>query len=146
LFLRRTEAEPALHGRGELAVAGQHHAAGGDGGANGVEPHPDRGHGPEIDRHIEIDVEARIDRAKIDAVAGIDDQPPGPLRCRQLGIGKLHHAALRRHRRGVQVPPHVPHQELDVEMLQRQMRFDAALTPDPERLDDGPSPRPAAVN
>src|SRR3954453_14306252 len=60
LFRKGTEAKPGLHRRGELAVARQDHAAVGNSGANGVESHPDCRHGPQIDRHIEVDVETRI--------------------------------------------------------------------------------------
>ena len=76
LFRKGAEPEPGLHGRGQLPASRQDHPPAGDGGANGVEPHPDRRHGSQIDGDIEIDVKARIDRAEIDALLGIDDQPP----------------------------------------------------------------------
>src|SRR6476659_3849581 len=85
-FLRKwTESKPALHGRGQLPASRQHHLATGTGCPNSIEPHPDRCHGAQIDGYIEIDIEARIDRAEIDTLLRIDDQPPQTLRRRKLG-------------------------------------------------------------
>lgn len=84
-------------------AAGDRQAAIVPGCGNGGKPHPDLGHGAQIRREIQIDVEARIDGAQIDTVFGIDDQPPiAPLR-RLIGEDELNGAALPRHWPGVDV-------------------------------------------
>src|SRR3954452_14842526 len=85
LFCKRTETEPGLHGGSDAAVAGEYHPLAADSSANSIKPHPDRRHGSQIDGYIEIDVETGIDRTEIDAVPGIDDQPPGALRHGEFG-------------------------------------------------------------
>lgn len=48
--------------------------------ADGCISEPDLGHRPQIRCHIQVDIEARIDQAQIDVVAGLDDEPIGALR------------------------------------------------------------------
>src|SRR6266699_4813367 len=142
LLGERAQPEPDLHRGGKLAASRQYHSLACYRGAYCIESQPDRRHGAKIGGYIEVDVEAGIDLAQIGAGLGIDDQPEVPIRRWQGGIDELHHAATDRHRRGVEVPPHVPHQEIDIEVLQRQVRFDPPLPPDSERLHQRPELTP----
>src|SRR6266700_8190109 len=63
LLRERTETEPRLHGRREMAVTRQHHPLACDGSAYGIQPQPDRCHAAQICGNIQIDVESRIDPA-----------------------------------------------------------------------------------
>jgi hypothetical protein len=73
------------------------------------------------------------------------DLPPGPMPRRQFGVLELDDATPLWHRVGIEVAPHVPHQQRRVEMLERQLTLDPALTPPPKATTKGSSSRPAAV-
>src|SRR3954453_11691634 len=136
-FLRKwTETKPGLHRACELRVSGQDHSPACYRSTDIVQPHPDRRHRPQINGYVKVDIEPGIDRTQVYGALRVDDQPPAPLRRRQLGVSEFYDAAAVRHRRGVQVAPHIPHQQLHVEMLKRQVRFDPALAPDSESLDN----------
>ena len=51
-------------------------------------------------------------------ITRIDQQPPRALSGREPRILKLDNAAPLRQRVGIEVAPHVPHQQLHIEMLQ----------------------------
>src|SRR5882724_4201742 len=72
------EAEPDLDIGGELTVACQRDALRGARRSDIVQSKPDRRHGAQIGGDVEVDLEARIDRAQIDSVFRLDDQPPIP--------------------------------------------------------------------
>src|ERR1700730_19356295 len=86
------ETEPGLHRGCELRASRQHHPTFRDSGAHAIEAEPDRRHGPQVCRYVEVNIKARINLAEVDASDGIDDQPPAPLRRRQIRIDDLHDA------------------------------------------------------
>src|SRR6202035_5943980 len=93
LLGKRAEPKPGLHRGAELLASREDHALARDRRAHAVKPHPDRSHAAQIDRDIEIDLEARIDLAEIDALLGIDHQPVMPLRRGLARKGELDGAA-----------------------------------------------------
>ena len=103
--------------------------------AHAFDAHPDGGHRPERAGDIKIDVMARIDRAEIDRVAGLDDQPPVAIALRRVGILELDDQPARRRRVEPQAAAHVPHQQLGIELFERQFAGDPALAPFAEGFD-----------
>src|SRR5690349_19401295 len=65
LLGERAEAKPGLHRGCELAVAREDHSLICNRGTHGIESHPDRRHGPEVRRDVEIDFKPGIDLAQI---------------------------------------------------------------------------------
>src|SRR6516225_5868992 len=56
---------------------------------------------------------------------------------RKLRVHNLYHAAPWGQRVGIDVSPHVPHEQRWIEILERCLGLDPALTPDSEAKDDG---------
>src|ERR1700760_1780263 len=67
-FRERAQPGTGLHRWAGVLAPGQHHALACNRRAHGVEPHPDRGHRAQVDGDVEVDLEARIDLAEIDAL------------------------------------------------------------------------------
>src|SRR3546814_3553981 len=112
LFLGEgAEAEPGLQGGLQLAVAGDLEPAVVAGARHRLQTHPDLGHGPEIGRHVEVDVMAGIDRAEVDLLVRIDDEPTVAPRPGQSAVDELDGAAAARHRRGFAVAHNAPHHQ-----------------------------------
>src|SRR3546814_11033353 len=78
---------------------------------------------------------AGIDRAEVDLLVRLDDEPPVAPCLGQSAVDELDGAAAARHRRGVEIAPHVPHQQVGIEVLQRRLRLHPLLAPDADRLD-----------
>src|SRR5207302_9301693 len=93
LLRERAETEPGLYFCGELPVASQVHAFAAERRPYRVDPHPDRGHRPQIGRDVEVDIETRVDRAQIDPGIRIDQQPPRALSGREPRLLHLDNAA-----------------------------------------------------
>src|SRR3546814_12394728 len=81
-----------------LSAAGDLEPAVVAGARHRLQTHPDLGHGPEIGRHVEVDVMAGIDRAEVDLLVRLDDEPTVAPRLGQAAVDELDGAAAARHR------------------------------------------------
>ena len=91
----------------------------------------------EIGRQVEIDVEARIDRAQVDLLARLDDEPPVAPRVRQVGENDLDGASRRAASAVGSMLRRMSHiEKLGVQLLERGFEIDPSLTPAADGFDD----------
>src|SRR5579871_445167 len=78
------ELQPDAEIAGQLAVTCQDKSAILTHSINGPISEPDLGHASQVRRHVKVHVKSGIDEAEIDLLAGLDNEPIGPLRHRPI--------------------------------------------------------------
>jgi hypothetical protein len=116
---KRAKAQPGLQIRLKLSVSSDDQRAGAFGLSNSSIAHPNLGHCPQIGDKVKIDIKARIYRAQIDFGARLYDQPPIPSCFLEIGKDDLDRTAPLWQRLGADVPAHIPHQQVGVQLAER---------------------------
>jgi hypothetical protein len=116
---KRAKAQPGLQIRLKPSVSSDDQRAGAFGLSNSSIAHPNLGHCPQIGDKIKIDIKSRIYRAQINFGARLYDQPPIPSCFLEIGKDDLDRTAPLWQRLGADVPAHIPHQQVGVQLAER---------------------------
>ena len=103
------EAEPRFHVGLKLTVSRYGKTTFLFGASQGRVAHPNFGQRPQIGRQIQVHIKTRIDRAEIDSLARLSNEPPISSSLRQIGENDLNRRSPRRHRIRIDIAPDAPH-------------------------------------